>query len=100
MCISIESKAIVQQVLVSSTSGITAMFSSPLVNLIAVGSSLVPAAKSAAIAPQVLLSPSNESVYLEGFPHPNPVKSYWQDPPHRIANLRTTPELPLEDTFD
>ena len=31
---------------------------------------------------------------LPGFPHPNPVDSYWQLPPHRIANHRTTESLP------
>jgi choline dehydrogenase-like flavoprotein len=29
-----------------------------------------------------------------GFPHPNPTISYWQLPPHHIANCRTTPTLP------
>ena len=71
-----------------------------MLNLLAIGSSLLPTARSAVIAraPQVVLR--NESVQLPGFPHPHPVKSYWQDPPHRIANLRTTPELPSEETFD
>lgn len=67
--------------------------------LLAVCSSFVPSAWSAAVSMAPLVSPRNESAYLPGFPHPNPVKSYWQDPPHRIANLRTTPELPSE-TFD
>jgi glycine/D-amino acid oxidase-like deaminating enzyme len=35
-----------------------------------------------------------------GFPHPNPTESYWQDPPHRIANHRTTEELPTSEVFD
>ena len=37
---------------------------------------------------------------LPGFPLPDPTESYWQDPPHRIANLRTTPKLPSHETFD
>ena len=36
----------------------------------------------------------------EGFPHPNPGASYWQLPPHKIANHRTTPDLPTSTTFD
>ncbi|KAL2209450.1 FAD dependent oxidoreductase [Sarocladium strictum] len=35
-----------------------------------------------------------------GFPVPNPTESYWQDPPHRIANLRTTEDLPTAQLFD
>ncbi|KAF2480846.1 FAD dependent oxidoreductase [Neohortaea acidophila] len=35
-----------------------------------------------------------------GFPVPNPTTSYWQLPPHRIANHRTTPNLPTTTTFD
>lgn len=35
-----------------------------------------------------------------GFPVANPTVSYWQLPPHRIANLRSTPELPTSDVFD
>jgi glycine/D-amino acid oxidase-like deaminating enzyme len=35
-----------------------------------------------------------------GFPQPNPTISYWQLPPHRIANTRTTPTLPTSTTFD
>ncbi|KAF4457228.1 putative oxidoreductase ordL [Fusarium austroafricanum] len=37
---------------------------------------------------------------IPGLPVPNATKSYWQDPPHRIANLRTTKELPTSQTFD
>jgi hypothetical protein len=37
---------------------------------------------------------------IPGLPLPNATKSYWQDPPHRIANLRTTKDLPTEKTFD
>ncbi len=29
-----------------------------------------------------------------GLPLPNPTLSYWQDPPSRLSNHRTTPELP------
>lgn len=35
-----------------------------------------------------------------GFPHPRPTKSYWQLPPHALANHRTTPRLPTATTFD
>jgi glycine/D-amino acid oxidase-like deaminating enzyme len=35
-----------------------------------------------------------------GFPVPDPTESYWQVPEHRIANLRTTAELPTNQTFD
>ncbi|ETS77299.1 hypothetical protein PFICI_11173 [Pestalotiopsis fici W106-1] len=31
-----------------------------------------------------------------GLPVPNPTTSYWQIPPHRIAEHRTTPELPSD----
>lgn len=33
-------------------------------------------------------------------PHPNPTPSYWQLQPHKIAELRTTPELPSHVDFD
>jgi glycine/D-amino acid oxidase-like deaminating enzyme len=36
----------------------------------------------------------------KGFPHPNPTVSYWQLPPHLIANHRTTPSLPTSTTID
>jgi len=32
--------------------------------------------------------------YHEGLPHPNPTTSYWQVPPHPLANERTTKDLP------
>lgn len=35
-----------------------------------------------------------------GFPVPNPTESYWQLPPHRIANLRTSASLPTDEIFD
>lgn len=76
------------------------MGSSSIYKALAIGSSLVPAAFSAVIAPQLHLTARNETDELSGFPHPNPTKSYWQDPPHRIANLRTTPDLPSNQTFD
>ncbi|KAI6355377.1 hypothetical protein MCOR25_008218 [Pyricularia grisea] len=34
-----------------------------------------------------------------GFPHSNPTLSYWQDPPHKIANHRTTETIP-DQTWD
>ncbi|KAH7375177.1 FAD dependent oxidoreductase [Plectosphaerella cucumerina] len=55
----------------------------------------------ASIIPVPRLSPrDNDPVQRPGFPSINPTKSYWQDPPHRIANLRSTPELPSNETFD
>jgi glycine/D-amino acid oxidase-like deaminating enzyme len=36
----------------------------------------------------------------KGFPQPNPTVSYWQLPPHPIANHRTTPSLPTSTTAD
>lgn len=35
-----------------------------------------------------------------GLPVQNPTTSYWQIPPHRIADLRTTSELPSSTLFD
>lgn len=36
----------------------------------------------------------------KGFPVSNPTVSYWQLPPHHLANHRTTPTLPTSTTFD
>jgi len=36
----------------------------------------------------------------DGLPRRNPTVSYWQLPPHAIANHRTTAELPTSTTFD
>lgn len=36
----------------------------------------------------------------KGFPQPNPTISYWQLPPHPIANHRTTPALPTSSPVD
>jgi glycine/D-amino acid oxidase-like deaminating enzyme len=36
----------------------------------------------------------------KGFPVPNPTKSYWQLPPHHLANHRTTSSLPTEAIWD
>lgn len=71
-------------------------------NILAVGS-IVPAVVSTAVPPQSHLfarQDGDDNVQLPGFPHPNPTVSYWQDPPHRIANHRTTPDLPTDQTFD
>ncbi|KAK7947025.1 uncharacterized protein PG986_011346 [Apiospora aurea] len=77
------------------------MRSLQLVNTLTAGSLLAPTAWSAAVAVESNSpSCSDTPAYLEGFPHPNPTKSYWQDPPHRIANLRSTPDLPTEQVFD
>lgn len=63
---------------------------------------LVPELQAFAIPPQAPISRRDnlDQIVLPGFPHPNPTVSYWQDPPHRIANLRTTPELPTSQVFD
>ncbi|KAL2208568.1 FAD dependent oxidoreductase superfamily protein [Sarocladium strictum] len=37
---------------------------------------------------------------MPGFPHPNPIVSYWQLPPHRLAQYRSTEELPTAQTWD
>ncbi|KAK8073485.1 hypothetical protein PG994_004384 [Apiospora phragmitis] len=77
------------------------MRSSLWINTLAAGSLIVPAAWSAAIAIESRVpSRNNTPANIDGFPLPNPTKSYWQDPPHRIANLRTTPDLPTAQTFD
>ncbi|KAK8101883.1 hypothetical protein PG999_012257 [Apiospora kogelbergensis] len=77
------------------------MRSPSFVEALAVGSLITPTAWAATI-PTESYSPSgnNVSVHLDGFPHPNPTKSYWQDPPHRIASLRSTPDLPTDQLFD
>ncbi|KAF1991207.1 FAD dependent oxidoreductase superfamily protein [Aulographum hederae CBS 113979] len=36
----------------------------------------------------------------KGFPVPQPTTSYWQIPPHPLANHRTTPCLPTSSTLD
>jgi glycine/D-amino acid oxidase-like deaminating enzyme len=36
----------------------------------------------------------------KGFPQPNPTVSYWQLPPHAIANHRSTLSLPTSTTLD
>lgn len=68
---------------------------------------LVPEVRALAVrSPRVPISErdSNAQTVLTagfaGFPHPNPTVSYWQEPPHRIANHRTTAELPTSETFD
>lgn len=37
---------------------------------------------------------------MPGFPCANPTTSYWQTTPHRIANHRTTEDLPTTQIFD
>ncbi|KAG9258498.1 FAD dependent oxidoreductase [Emericellopsis atlantica] len=44
--------------------------------------------------------PDEPKLLIPGFPVPNPTEAYWQNPPHRIANHRTTAELPTSETFD
>lgn len=77
------------------------MRSLSLINGLALGLLGVPFAWSVAVSTDSGSPPSNTtSVHRDGFPHPNPTKSYWQDPPHRIANLRSTPDLPTDQVFD
>ncbi|KAF5552080.1 oxidoreductase ordL [Fusarium phyllophilum] len=45
-------------------------------------------------------TPDEFPLKIPGLPLPNATKSYWQDPPHRIANLRSTKDLPTDKTFD
>lgn len=74
-----------------------------LSTLVAVGS-LVPTAWSGAVSseprPWTGQQASGQQPLLPGGPHPNPTTPYWQMPPHRIADLRTTPDLPTSQTFD
>ncbi|KAF1939521.1 FAD dependent oxidoreductase [Clathrospora elynae] len=62
----------------------------------------MPTVQARVISPQspIVKRDNLDQIVLPGFPHPNPTVSYWQDPPHRIANLRTTPELPTSEVFD
>jgi glycine/D-amino acid oxidase-like deaminating enzyme len=79
------------------------MWSQSLVSALAVGSSLLPAVHSSIIPLESHLTDRADELPktpLPGFPHPNPTESYWQDPPHRIANHRTTPQLPTNQTYD
>ncbi|KAK8037262.1 hypothetical protein PG991_000608 [Apiospora marii] len=77
------------------------MRSSPLINTFGAGLLLLPTAWSATIAIEARSPLTNTTLpHLDGFPHPNPTKSYWQDPPHRIANHRSTPDLPTDQVFD
>ncbi|KAK8855066.1 oxidoreductase ordL [Apiospora arundinis] len=76
------------------------MWSLPSFKGLAVFSLAMPTAWAAAISIESSSSSFDTPVHLDGFPHPNPTKSYWQDPPHRIANLRSTPDLPTDQTFD
>lgn len=71
-----------------------------LSNALAAGSFLVSSASSAAVTTESRTPSKKQSDYEKGFPVPNPTKSYWQDPPHRIADLRSTPDLPTDQTFD
>ncbi|KAF4968987.1 hypothetical protein FSARC_3641 [Fusarium sarcochroum] len=81
------------------------MRSLSLSQALALSVSLVPGASSLAVAPESrhsLRSQGSDEAQLRipGLPLPNATKSYWQDPPHRIASLRTTKELPTAQTFD
>ena len=59
-----------------------------------------PAAWSTVIPDRLTKNDQTQTPLRPGFPHPDPTISYWQDPPHRIADYRTTPELPTNETFD
>lgn len=77
------------------------MWSSSWTSIATIGS-FVPTISCMATSPLSHLSTrdSNDQRVLPGFPHPNPTVSYWQEPPHSIANHRTTPDLPTSETFD
>lgn len=77
------------------------MWSSSPISLLSIAT-LLPSLHAFAIPPQAHISKRDnlDQIVLPGFPHPNPTVSYWQEPPHRIANLRTTPELPTSEVFD
>ena len=80
-----------------------AMWPSSLISVLVVGIALVPTAWSSTISHETLLSmrdDPSQKIRRPGFPHPDPTTSYWQVPPHRIANHRTTPDLPTNETFD
>jgi glycine/D-amino acid oxidase-like deaminating enzyme len=63
-------------------------------------SALSSRASASVIAQDLLQSRQQDFGPESGFPVPNPTESYWQDPPHRIANLRTTEDLPTDQLFD
>ncbi|KAH7094738.1 FAD dependent oxidoreductase-domain-containing protein [Paraphoma chrysanthemicola] len=69
-----------------------------------VACALIPAVQSTAIprSSRLLNRGNIEQAVItpQGFPVPNPTESYWQVPEHRIANLRSTEELPTDHTFD
>lgn len=60
----------------------------------------LPAAWSTVIPHILTKNDETQATLRPGFPHPNPTISYWQDPPHHIADHRTTPDLPTDETFD
>ncbi|KAH9430639.1 hypothetical protein MCOR02_007975 [Pyricularia oryzae] len=79
------------------------MWSPQLLTLVASSSFLTPTLSHVIRRLESASSPptcNTSSISLDGFPMPNPTKSFWQDPPHRIANLRSTPDLPTDETFD
>ncbi|PVH99157.1 DAO-domain-containing protein [Periconia macrospinosa] len=64
---------------------------------------LIPEVRALVVrSPQIPIAKRDgiDQTVLAGFPVKNPTASYWQEPPHRIANLRTTPHLPTSETFD
>jgi glycine/D-amino acid oxidase-like deaminating enzyme len=76
-----------------------------LINVLVSGA-LLPAVLSSAIPERRVFHKSRRETINRtelsalGFPVPDPTESYWQVPEHRIANLRTTKELPMDTTFD
>lgn len=58
------------------------------------GDELVPMLPSLRFNNQSLVSMEERASICPGLPLPNPTVSYWQDPPSRLSNHRTTPELP------
>jgi glycine/D-amino acid oxidase-like deaminating enzyme len=78
---------------------------SSLINVLVAGalisnvcSSVIPERRSSQSSKRETVDQAELSA--RGFPVPKPTESYWQVPEHRIANLRTTDELPTDKTFD
>ncbi|OBS19953.1 hypothetical protein FPOA_11677 [Fusarium poae] len=71
---------------------------------LALSLTLVSGVHPLAVAPRPHIARGEDSdepqLKIPGLPLPNATKSYWQDPPHRIANHRTTKDLPTSEVFD
>jgi hypothetical protein len=78
---------------------------SSLINVLVAGA-LVPEVLCSVIPDRRVFQHSKRTIIdrtklsARGSPVPDPTESYWQVPEHRIANLRTTAELPTDKIFD